>query len=64
MQEAKELTITLKDNEKRTTHKFLIYEDINVRYDDPVILRCVAEAKKSFDGAPDNVKLKITMELL
>lgn len=63
MTELKELTVTLKDDEKRTTHKFLIYDEISVRSDDPIILNCLSEAKKSFDGSPDSVKLKITMEL-
>ena len=64
MQECKELTVTLKDHEKRTSHKFLIYDEISVRSDDPIILKCVAEAKKSFDGAPESVKLRINLELL
>jgi len=63
MTELKELTITLKDSEKRTSHKFLIYEDLNLRSDDLLILQCIAEAKKSFSGQPESVKLKVTMEL-
>ena len=61
MQEAKELTIVLKDEEKRMTHKFLIYEDLSVSYQDDTIRKCINEAKKSFDGQPDSIVIKIKL---
>ena len=64
MQEAKKITVTLKDEEKKTTHDFLIYEDVVALSDDAVIVKCIEEAKKSFDGQPDSIKVKIMLEVL
>ena len=64
MNEPKEITIHLKDDDKRTTHKFLIYENVNVSSEDETIRNCILEAKKSFDGNPESIKVKIHLEVI
>ena len=58
MNEAKEISISLKDSEKRMTHKFLIYDEVNVSSNDQTIRECINEAKKSFDGQPESITIK------
>lgn len=58
-----ELTVVLKDPDKTCRHNFVIYEKYEVSQDDPVILKCIEEAKKSFDGEPENVQVKIHLEI-
>lgn len=61
MNTSKELTVILKDEERTVKQKFLVYEDICLNRDDPVILQCIEEARKNFDGEPDDVKVRILM---
>lgn len=63
MAEPKEVTITLKDAEKRLSYQFLKYEEFQMRSDDPVIQACLAEAKRSFEGEPESAKAKVILEL-
>ena len=58
-----ELTVILKDEERTYRHKFIIYENYTVTHDDPVILQCIDEAMKNFEGIPDEVQIKIHMEI-
>lgn len=58
-----ELTVILKDPERTYRQKFLIYEDYSTSAEDPVILRCIDEARKNFDGDPETVQIKIHMEI-
>lgn len=58
-----ELTVILKDSERTYRQKFLIYEDYSASAQDPVILRCIDEARKNFDGDPETVQIKIHMEM-
>lgn len=58
-----ELIVTIKDDEKRLNKKFPIYEVYTVDENDPVIQECIKETLENFDGTPDSVKVKITMEL-
>ena len=64
MEEPKEVIVTLKDDEKRVKHDFLIYEDFQVSSEDPQILQCIAEAQKSFSGKPSSVKVQVKLEVL
>jgi len=57
-----ELTIILKDADRTYRQKFLIYEEYSISYDDKVILSCIQEARKSFDGEPEEIQVKIHME--
>jgi hypothetical protein len=57
-----ELTVILKDSDRTYRQKFLIYEDYTVSCEDPVILMCIEEAKKNFEGEPENIQIKIHLE--
>ncbi len=57
-----ELTVILKDSDRTYRQKFLIYEDYSVSCNDPLICMCIDEAKKNFDGEPENIQIKIHLE--
>ena len=58
-----ELTVILKDSERTYRQKFLIYKNYSVSDDDPVILMCIEEAKKNFQGEAESVQVKIHLEM-
>lgn len=58
-----ELTVILKDSDRTYRQKFLIYETYSPSEDDPVILKCIDEAQKSFDGVPEIIQVKIHLEI-
>lgn len=58
-----ELTVILKDSDRTYRQKFLIYERIIVSQDDAIILACIHEAKKSFEGQPESIQVKIHLEI-
>lgn len=58
-----ELTVIFKDSERTYRQKFLIYENFSVTPDDAVILRCINEAKLNFQAEPEEIKIKIHMEV-
>ena len=58
-----ELTVILKDSDRTYRQKFLIYEKYSVADDDPVIRMCIEEAMKSFEGEPENIQIKIHLEI-
>jgi len=57
-----ELTVILKDSDRTYRQKFLIYEHYTMSWDDSVILMCIDEAKKNFDGEPEQIQIKTHME--
>lgn len=58
-----ELTVILKDSDRTYRQKFLIYENYSVSEDDSVIRMCIEEAKKNFEGEPENIQIKIHLEI-
>lgn len=59
-----ELTITVKDEEKRKlTREFLVYEPVTFVESDPVINKCVKEILAEFKGEPEDIKVKAMMVL-
>lgn len=59
-----ELTITIRDEEKRKLSKeFLVYEPITLDPNDPVIEKCLKELLDEFKGEPDDIKVKALMVL-
>jgi len=58
-----ELTVVLKDSERTFRQKFLMYDQYAMNEDEPAILRCIEEAKKSFEGEPENIQIKVHMEI-
>ena len=58
-----EITVILKDSERSYRQKFLIYDPYCVSIDDPIIRNCIEEAKKNFDGEPEDINIKIHLEI-
>ncbi len=59
-----ELLITIKDEEgKKLSKAFLVYEEVTLKDSDPIIDKCLKELLEEFNGVPDDVKLKATMNL-
>lgn len=58
-----ELTVILKDSDRTYRQKFLCYEDYHVSDNDTFILRCIEEAKKNFEGEPEEINIKIHLEI-
>ena len=61
MSQAIELTVILKDSERTYRHKFLIYDELCLKEDDPTILECIKEAQKHFNAEPDDVIVRTSM---
>jgi hypothetical protein len=58
-----EITVILKDSDRTYRQKFLIYESYSPNENDPVILNCIQEAKKNFEGDPESINIKIYLEI-
>jgi len=56
-----EVIVTLKDDEKRLTNKFLIYEDLKASLDDVLIKDCIDKALEDFHSTEYDVKVKINL---
>lgn len=53
-----ELRISIRDEERRKLSKeFLIYEEVTLKMDDPIIKKCLDETLDEFKGIPDTVKI-------
>lgn len=55
--------MVLKDESRTYRQKFLIYADYCVSESDPEIVKCIEEAKKNFEGEPDEITIKISLEI-
>ncbi len=54
-----ELTVSIKDAEGKTMKKpFLIYEDIQMKAEDPIIDACVKELLEEFKGEVEDIKVR------
>lgn len=58
-----ELTVILKDSERTFRQKFLVYDVFQVTRDDTHIKYYIEEAKKNFEGEPEEIKIKIHLEI-
>ena len=58
-----ELTVILKDSDRTYRQKFVIYEVYEVSDSDPIVLQCIEDAKKNFDGEPESIQIKIHLEI-
>lgn len=58
-----EISIIVKNEEKRQTTKHLIYEVYAMHEEDPIIKDLMDQAVKEFNATPDKVTVKITMEV-
>ena len=59
-----ELTVILKDESRTYRQKFLSYEIYEAIESSPYIIHCIEEAKKNFEGEPDSITIKISIEVL
>jgi len=58
-----ELTVVLKDSERTYRQKFLIYSSYMVDAQNEQIQSCILEAKKNFVGDPEEIQIKIHLEV-
>jgi hypothetical protein len=58
-----ELTVILKDSERTYRQKFLMYNPYTMTYDDPQILQCINDAKQNFQGEPEDIRIRASMEI-
>ena len=58
-----ELSVTIKDEEKSLTKKFLEYDNYMVDENDPIIQNAIEETLENFDGEPIDIIVKIKMEI-
>jgi hypothetical protein len=58
---SKELTIILKDTERTYRQKFLVYEDIQLIPEDPTIVSCIEQARKNFNGEPEDIQIRVLL---
>lgn len=56
-----ELNITIKGEESSYKQKFLVYEEIVFKEDDPVIKKCLNEALSNAKIEPDDIKIRALM---
>jgi hypothetical protein len=57
-----ELSVTVKDSEKRMTKRHLIYEAYTADVSDPTVAECIRETVREFGSEPDDVRVKINLE--
>lgn len=55
--ECVELSVIIKDEERRMTQKFLCYEEI---LNQELVMKYIMEARKNFSGDPESVIFKAT----
>lgn len=60
---ASELSVTVKDAEKRLVKRHLIYEDYQAKDDDPIVEQCIRETVKEFGSEPESIKVRINIEV-
>lgn len=58
-----ELTVVVKNEEKRQTTKHLIYDVYTVHEEDPLIKDLIDQAIKQFNDEPDDIRIKISLEI-
>jgi hypothetical protein len=58
-----ELTVTIKDDEKRLSKKYTVYEPFMVSHEDKTIKECVEDTLANFDSTPDHIEVKITLDM-
>jgi len=62
MQTAKEITVILRGEDKTYREKFLIYDDVLLSSEDPIIKECIERAKSSCKGLHEEISIKIHMQ--
>ena len=63
-QSASELTITIKNEEKRQITKHLLYEVYTVSDEDILIKSLIAQALQEFNAEPEDIRIRINLTVL
>lgn len=58
-----EISITVKNDDKRLNKKYLSYAEYTISEEDPVIKECMEDTLKDFGETPDSIKVCIIMEI-
>lgn len=58
-----ELTVTVKGEDSSFKQKFLVYEDVLFKEDDPVLKDYIAQALANSKIQPESVKVRANMEI-
>lgn len=58
-----EVKVTIKNEEKKLTKDFNIYDVVTLRAEDPILSQCINEVKNEFIGDIDNVIINAKMIL-
>lgn len=57
------LTVIVKNDERSMRYKHNLYDDYAVSEDDPLIKKLVDDALKHFGEQPDDVQIRIAMQM-
>jgi len=63
MEIASELTVILKDDESTYRQKFLLYDQYTISPEDPTIMECIEAAKQNLKIQPNEIQIKIHLEV-
>lgn len=58
-----EICVTMKDADKTLKSEYLIYESYQVSEEDETIKNCIEATLKNFQGEPDKIIVRITLEM-
>ena len=58
-----EVVVNVKNEEKKISKKFLVYENFSANQNDPILNDCIIETTKEFGDQFDSVKVKINVEV-
>jgi len=59
-----EISVTVKNSERRLVQKFLIYDTYTIDENDPIISNCIKQTIDNFDSDDyDDVRVKINLEI-
>lgn len=56
-----ELTVTVKGEDSTFRQKFLIYDDVIMTRDDPIIKDCIEQALATAQIEPESIKIRTIM---
>lgn len=57
-----ELSITVSDDERKVTKKYVMHTPISIEHEDESLAAMVKEVVDMFNGEPDSITIKIRME--
>lgn len=59
-----EITITIKGEESTYREKFLVYDPITIEHGSPILKDLVFQAKESYKGEVEEIKIRISFQWL